>query len=100
MIVCLVVLRRLDESIAGVFEEGVSVEQKEQDQGHFVEQGKLFSELASIYIYFGSYVFHINSRSDLCGVCHKSYDFENPFPKYEYISETPDIEVLVVCSNF
>ena len=46
VIVCLVVLRRLDESVAGVFKEGVSVEQKEQDQGHFVKQGKLFSELA------------------------------------------------------
>ena len=48
VIICFVVLRRLDENIAGVSEEGGSVEQKEQDQGHFVEQGKLFSELASI----------------------------------------------------
>ena len=70
VIVCLVVFRRLDESVAGVFEEGGSVEQKEQDQGHFVEQGKLFPELASIYIYFGSHVLLIKSIRYLCAVCH------------------------------
>ena len=56
--------------------------------------GKLFSELASIYIYFGSHVLLIKSISDLCGVCHKSYDFENPFPKYKYIILTPYMEIL------
>ena len=59
VIVCLVVLRRLDESVAGVFEEGVSVEQKEQDQGHFVKQGKLLSELASIYISILVHMFYL-----------------------------------------
>ncbi len=44
---------RLDENVAGVIEEGEFAEPEDQDQGHFAEQGKLFSELASIYIYFG-----------------------------------------------
>ena len=65
----------------GVIEEGEFVEPEDQDQVHFAEQGKLFSELASIYIYFGSPVLLIKSLSDLCGVCHKGYDFENPFSK-------------------
>ena len=28
------------------------------------------------------------------GVCHKSYDFENPFPNYKYIILTPYMEIL------
>ena len=48
-----------------------------------LESGKLFSELASIYIYFGSHVLLIISINDLCGVGHKSYDFENPLSKIE-----------------
>ena len=59
-----------------------------------LESGKLFSELASTYIYFGSHVLLIKSISDLCGVCHKRYDFENPFPKYKYIILTPYMETL------
>ena len=59
-----------------------------------LKSGKLFSELASIYIYFGSHVLLIKSISDLCGVCHKRYDFENPFPKYKYIILTPYMEIL------
>ena len=59
-----------------------------------LKSGKLFSELASIYIYFGSHVLLIKSINDLCGVCHKSYDFENPFPKYKYIILTPYMEIL------
>jgi hypothetical protein len=38
--------------------------------GHIADPGKLLSELASIYIYFGSHVLLIKSISDLCGVCH------------------------------
>ena len=37
---------RLDENVAGIIEEGEFVEPEDQDQGHFAEQGKLFSELA------------------------------------------------------
>jgi len=37
---------RLDENVAGIIEEGEFVEREDQDQGHFAEQGKLFSELA------------------------------------------------------
>ena len=59
-----------------------------------LKSGKLFSELASIYIYFDSHVLLIKSISDLCGVCHKSYDFENPFPNYKYIILTPYMEIL------
>ena len=59
-----------------------------------LESGKLFSELASIYIYFGSHVLLIKSISDLCGVGHKRYDFENPFPNYKYIILTPSMEIL------
>ena len=78
----------------GVIEEGLFVEPKDQDQVHFAEQGKLSSELAFIYIYFGSHVLLIKSKSYLYGVCHKSYDFENPFPKYKYIILTPYMEIL------
>ena len=78
----------------GVIEEGEFVEPEDQDQVHFAEQGKLSSELAFIYIYFGSHVLLIKSISDLCGVCHKSYDSENPFPKYKYIILTPYMEIL------
>jgi len=60
---------RLDENVAGIIEEGEFVEPEDQDQGHFAEQGKLSSELAFIYIYFGSHVLLIKSNSDLCGVC-------------------------------
>ena len=60
----------LDENVVGFIEEGDFVEPEDQDQGHFVEQGKLFSELASIYIYFDSNVLLIKNISDLCGVCH------------------------------
>ena len=59
-----------------------------------LKSGKLSSELAFIYIYFGSHVLLIKSISDLCGVCHKSYDFENPFPNYKYIILTPYREIL------
>ena len=78
----------------GVIKEGEFAEPEDQDQVHFAEQGKLFSELASTYIYFGSHVLLIKSISDLCGVCHKRYDFENPFPKYNYIILTPYLEIL------
>ena len=59
-----------------------------------LKSGKLSSELAFIYIYFGSHVLLIKSISHLCGVCHKRYDFENPFPKYKYIILTPYMETL------
>ena len=59
-----------------------------------LKSGKLFSELASTYIYFGSHVLLIKSISDLCGVGHKRYDFENPFPNYKYIILTPYMEIL------
>ena len=78
----------------GVVEEGKFVEPEDQDRDHFAEQGKLFSELASIYIYFGSHVLLIKSKSYLYGVCHKSFDFENPFPNYKYIILTPYMEIL------
>ena len=65
-----------------------------------LESGKLSSELAFIYIYFGSHVLLIKSISDLCGVYHKRYDFENPFPKYKYIILTPSMEILVENSFF
>ena len=82
--------------------EGEIVEPEDQDQGHFAEQGKLSSELAFVYIYFGSHVLLIKSISDLCGVCHKRYDFENPFPKYKYIILTPYMETLagISLSNY
>ena len=85
---------RLDENVAGIIEEGEFVEPEDQDQGHFAEQGKLSSELAFIYIYFGSHVLLIKSKSYLYGVCHKSYDFANPFPNYKYIILTPYMEIL------
>ena len=44
-----------------------------------LESGKLFSELASTYIYFDSQVLLRRSIYYLCGVCHYSYEFENPF---------------------
>ena len=78
----------------GVIEEGEFVEPEDQDQVHFAEQGKLSSELAFIYIYFGSHVLLIKSISDLWGVIHKRCDFENPFPKYKYIILTPYMEIL------
>ena len=37
---------QLDENAVGFIEEGEFVESEDQDQGHFVEQGKLLSELA------------------------------------------------------
>ena len=77
----------------GVIEEEF-VESEDQDQVHSAEQGKLSSELAFIYIYFGSHVLLIKSKSYLYGVCHKSYDFENPFPNYTYIILTPYMEIL------
>jgi len=58
---------------------------EEKSRNIMLKSGKLSSELAFIYIYFGSHVLLIKSISDLCGVCHKSYDFENPLLKYKYI---------------
>ena len=60
----------LDENVVEYIEEEGFVEPEDQDQDHFVEKGKLLSELASIYIYFGSPVLLIKSISDLCGGCH------------------------------
>ena len=68
--------------------------QKNNTRVTLLSKASYFSELASIYIYFGSHVLLIKSISDLCGVCHKSYDFENPFPKYKYIILTPYMEIL------
>ena len=59
-----------------------------------LKSGKLFSELASTYIYFDSHVLLIKSITDLCGDFHKRYDFENPFPKYKYIILTPCMKIL------
>ena len=49
---CLLVLfiYRSDENVAGVYDEGEYFEQQEPE--HFVEQGKLFAELAFTYLYF------------------------------------------------
>ena len=67
---------------------------EEKSRNIMLKSGKLSSELAFIYIYFGSHVLLIKSISDLCGVGHKRYDFENPFPKYKYIILTPYMEIL------
>ena len=48
VIVCLFVCYRLDENVAGVYEEGDFFEQQEPE--HFVEQGKLL-RWACIYIF-------------------------------------------------
>ena len=74
--------------------ELISLISEEKSRDIMLESGKLLSELAFIYIYFGSHVLLIKSISDLCGVCHKGYDFENPFPKYKYIILTPYMEIL------
>jgi len=67
---------------------------EEKSRNIMLKSGKLSSELAFIYIYFGSHVLLIKSKSYLYGVCHKSYDFENPFPNYKYIILTPYMEIL------
>ena len=74
--------------------EFISLINEEKFRNIMLKSGKLSSELAFIYIYFGSHVLLIKSISDLCGVCHKRYDFENPFPKYKYIILTPYMEIL------
>ena len=56
----------------GVIEEGEFVEPEDQDQVYFAEQGKLSSELAFIYIYFGSHVLLIKGKSYLCGVATRA----------------------------
>ena len=48
----------------------ISLINEEKSRNIMLKSGKLFSELASIYIYFGSHVLLIKSISDLCGVCH------------------------------
>ena len=77
------VLRRLDENVAGTCEKGEFVEPEEQDQGHFAEQGKLLHWACTYIHLFWFTCFIITSINDLCGGCHGSYDFENPFPKYK-----------------
>ena len=59
----------------------ISLISEEKSRSIMLKSGKLLSELAFIYIYFGSHGLLIKSISDLCGVCHKSYDFEKPFSK-------------------
>ena len=43
---------------------------EEKSKNIVLESGKLFPELASLYIYFGSHVLLIKSICDLCGGCH------------------------------
>ena len=50
--------------------EFISLISEKKSRDIMLKSGKLFSELASIYIYFGSHVLLIKSISDLCGVCH------------------------------
>ena len=40
VIVCICLLSTLDENVAGACEEGGFVEQEDQDQGQFADQGK------------------------------------------------------------
>ena len=57
----------------GIMEGGsefISLISEKKSRNIMLKSGKLFSELASIYIYFGSHVLLIKSISDLCGVCH------------------------------
>ena len=73
---------------------------KEKSRDIMLKPGKLL-HWACIYIHlFWFTCFTISSIIDLCGVCHESYDFENPFPNYKYIIKTPDIEVSVVYNDF
>ena len=59
VIVCIVLLVKLDENDIGFIEEGEFVESEDQDPGHFAEQGKLLSELAPKYIciYFDQMIY-------------------------------------------
>ena len=78
---CLYRLLTLDENAAGVFEEGEYFDQQEQDPENFAEQGKLLHWACTYIHLFWFTCFTITSINDLRGVCHESYDFENPFPK-------------------
>ena len=59
--------------------EFISLINEEKSRNIMLKSGKLLSELASIYIYFGSHVLLIKSISDLCGVCHNRYDLKTLF---------------------
>ena len=50
--------------------EFISLSSEKKPRNIMLESGKLFSELASTYIYFGSHVLLIKSIYYLCGVCH------------------------------
>ena len=52
-------------------EDGIYLLGSEKKSKNIIlESGKLFPELASLYIYFGSHVLLIKSICDLCGGCH------------------------------
>ena len=78
----------------GVIEEGKFVEPEDQDRDHFAEQGKLSSELAFIYIYFGLHVLLIKSKKLFMWCLPQKLWFWKPFPKYKYIILTPYLEIL------
>ena len=50
--------------------EFISLSSEKKPRNIMLESGKLLSELASIYIYFGLHVLLIKSICYLCGVCH------------------------------
>ena len=74
----------VDVNVAGIFEEGEYFEQQDQDQGHFVEQGKLFSELA-LPTYASTFITCLLSKQDL----------QNPFQKYMDIILPPYVVVYI-----